>query len=94
VVEEDRDEIWLSHLRPNENKWIVLTGECPHTLVSVADELRDAVDEAERKGYTSENTMLFRVPPFHPICVTPFPATASEGDTQPRADRAMTRNEE
>lgn len=72
MTQHEQDEIWLSHLRPNEHKWLVLTGEYPHTLVSVADELQDAVNDAERKGYMNENTTLFKVPLFGPLCVTPF----------------------
>lgn len=70
MKKNEQDEIWLSHLRPNERKWITLAGDYPHTLVGVGTTLREAVDAAARDGYT--DVTLFYVPPAGPLCVTPL----------------------
>lgn len=69
--QNQKDEVWLSHLRGRAGKWIALAGEYPHTLVGVGGNCVEAVADAMRNG--EPDAMLFFVPPPYPLCVTPFP---------------------
>jgi hypothetical protein len=72
MTEDEKEEIWLSHLRANPRKWIALAGDYPHVLAGVGDDAVKAVEAAKCAGYNAEAVMLFMVPPPMPLCVTPF----------------------
>lgn len=69
-MEREADEIWLSHLRKREGKWIALAGKYPHVLASEAFTPSLALINARRNGF-DEDVTLFLVPPPYPLCVTP-----------------------
>lgn len=60
--DEQADEIWLNHLRPNEHKWLALVGEYPYRLVAVGDDAVEAVAAAKVAGF--DEVTLFKAGPF------------------------------